>query len=90
MMSDIHQSIVLDLTENESELLAAFAHEHGLSSASDALHALLSDAMNLYDELWDKTFADSQDFLDQLADEAHADYVAGRVEDFDPDSDLKL
>jgi histidine triad (HIT) family protein len=42
----------------------------------------------LADALWDKTFAESQDLLEQLADEAHADYLAGRVEDFDPDEDV--
>lgn len=37
--------------------------------------------------LWDAQFAASQDMLDQLADEAHQEYLAGQTEDFDPDND---
>jgi hypothetical protein len=36
--------------------------------------------------LWDEQFAKSQDVLDQLSQEAHEDYLAGRTEDCD-DSD---
>lgn len=35
--------------------------------------------------LWDEQFAKSQDFLDRLADQAHAEYVAGLTEEFDAD-----
>ena len=37
------------------------------------------DAVAVYDTLWDKTFADSQDILDKLADEAHEEFVAGLI-----------
>ncbi len=86
-MGDLLQTITVDLNKTEADLLSALAHERGLNSASDALHALLSDAMMMYDELWDKTFAESQDLLGRLADEAHADILAGRIEDFDPDAE---
>jgi hypothetical protein len=33
--------------------------------------------IEIYDALWDKTFEQSQDVLDRLADEAHAEYLAG-------------
>jgi hypothetical protein len=48
------------------------------------LRALLHDAVAIYDALWDKTFAETQEVLDRLADEAHAEYMAGLTEDFDP------
>jgi hypothetical protein len=37
--------------------------------------------------LWEEQFARSQDKLEQLAQEAHEDYLAGLTEDFDPDDD---
>ena len=33
--------------------------------------------------LWDEQFAKSQDILEQLSQEAHEDYLAGRTEDCD-------
>jgi len=50
--------------------------------------ALLHDAVEIYDALWDKTFAETQDVLDRLADKAHEEYMAGLTEDFDPDADM--
>jgi hypothetical protein len=38
------------------------------------------------DRRWDDLFARSQDVLSQLADEAHADYLAGRTEPLDPET----
>jgi len=35
---------------------------------------------------WEKAFADSEDALAQLADEALAEYRAGRTMELDPDS----
>jgi hypothetical protein len=83
-------TVTLNLTEEEAELVAALAREHGLDAPADALHALLRDAVDVYDALWDKTFADSQDLLSQLADEAHQEYLAGLTEDFDPDDDTEM
>jgi hypothetical protein len=40
--------------------------------------------------LWDAKFANSQDVLDRLAQEAHEAYLAGRTEEFDPDTDPDL
>ena len=44
----------------------------------------------LHDALWDAQFAASQDVLQQLADEAHQDYLTGLTEDFDPDNDFDV
>jgi hypothetical protein len=43
-----------------------------------------------FDALWDEMFAASQDFLEALADQTHAEYLAGLTEDFDPDTDPDL
>ena len=36
------------------------------------------------DALWDKAFSNSQDFLNKLAQDIEAQYLAGLTEDFDP------
>ena len=72
-------TITLTLSDEERDLITALAQERGLESPADVLHALLKDAVAVYDALWDKTFADSQDILDKLADEAHEEFVAGLI-----------
>ncbi len=39
------------------------------------------------DPEWNASFAASLDVLQRLADKAHAEYMAGQTEDFDPDND---
>ena len=63
----------------------ALAQERGIAEPADMLRALLPDAVEIYDAMWDKTFAETQDVLEILADEAHAEYVVGLTEDFDLD-----
>ena len=83
-MSDFPQSITLELTNEESNLIETLVREGGFATPEDALRALLHDAAAVYDALWDKTFDESQDVLDRLAEAAHAEYLAGLTEDFDP------
>lgn len=45
------------------------------------------DDETLADAEWDALFAESRDILEQLAQEAHEEYLAGLAEDFDPDND---
>ena len=42
------------------------------------------------DDIWDKSFAASQDLLSRLAQEAYSEYLAGETEDldFDDNSDV--
>lgn len=81
------QNVTLTLTPEEEKLITALAQERGLTAPADVLRALLHDAAEISDVLWDKTFAETQAALDRLADEAHAEFLAGLTEDFDPDSD---
>src|SRR5688500_10639203 len=83
MKQESPYTITLSLNEEENALLETLARERGIDVPAEALRSLLHDAINIYDALWEKTFAESQELLDKLADEAHADYLAGDVEDFD-------
>lgn len=85
-MNTTDQTITLTLNEDEVVLIEMLARERSLS-AEEALRALLHDAVAIYDALWDRKFAESQDLLDRLADEAHKEYLAGLTEDFDPETD---
>jgi hypothetical protein len=86
-MSSPTTTITLNLTPEEEALITALSHEQGTRTPSDTLRTLLHDAYAVYDALWDKKFAETQDLLDRLADEAHQEYLAGLTEDFDPDHD---
>jgi hypothetical protein len=84
MSQNTSYTVTLTLSEEENALLESLAREHG-SAPAEALRTLLHEAMSIYDALWDKRFEDSQELLDSLADKAHAEYLAGETEDFDPD-----
>lgn len=79
------QNVTLTLTPEEERLVAALAQERGLTAPADVLRALLHDAAAISDALWDKTFSETQAVRDKLADEAHAEFLAGLTEDFDPE-----
>jgi hypothetical protein len=79
--------VTVTLTEEEAAVVETLARERGIDEPADVLRALLHDAIEINDALWDKTFAETQDVLDRLADEAHEEYLAGLTQDFDPDTD---
>lgn len=81
------ETITLTLTEEEAALIQELARERGLDNAADVFHALLREVTEASDRLWDEKFANSQDVLEALADEAYAEYLAGLTEGFDPDND---
>jgi len=82
-------TVTLSLSDEERRLVQQLIEERGFDTPEAALHALLQDAAQVYDDLWEKTFAESQDLLSQLAGEAHEEYVAGLTEVFDPDIDIE-
>jgi hypothetical protein len=73
-MNEHAHSITLDLSDEEQVLLEMLRREGGFDAPADALRSLLHEAIAVYDAIWDKAFAESQDILDALADEAHAEY----------------
>ena len=70
-----------------TELLAkAFQAAATLSDVDqDALAARILAAVEA-DRAWDDLFAATPDLLEQLAEEAHHEYLAGRTEILDPDT----
>jgi hypothetical protein len=77
-----HQITTL-LTDEEYQLLQSFAAAQGIN-LENAIPTII------HDQLWDAQFAASQDLLHEMAEEAHAEYLAGTLEDFDPDTDPDL
>lgn len=83
-------TITLSLSEDENKLIQSLAEEQGFDTPEAAIKALLQDAVQVYDTIWDSMFEASQDLLEQLADEAHAEYEAGLTNEFDPDKEPDL
>jgi len=77
-----HQ-ITTRLTDEEYQLLQSFAAAQGIN-LENAIPTII------HDQLWDAQFAASQDLLHEMAEEVHAEYLAGTLEDFDPDTDPDL
>lgn len=75
-----HQ-ITTHLTDEEYKLLQAFAAAQGIKDLESAIPTII------HDQLWDAQFAASPDVLHDMAEEAHAEYLAGTLEDLDPDTD---
>jgi len=78
-----HQ-ITAHLTDEEYRLLQAFATAQGINDLESAI------PMIIHDQLWDAQFAASEDLLHEMAEEAHAEYLAGTLEEFDSDTDPDL
>lgn len=78
-MEESPQTLTITLTPDEIAILRILTEERGLDDHAAALHALLQDAISFYNNLWDQSFDKSQDILDQLADEAHQDFLRGET-----------
>ncbi len=76
--------ITAHLTDEEFKLLQSFAAAQGLKDLESAIPTII------HDQLWDAQFATSHDLLREMAEEAHQEYLAGTLEDFDPDTDPDL
>jgi hypothetical protein len=79
-------SITATLTDEEHDLLEAFAAEQGIVELSAAVPAMIHELVRLHDALWDAQFARSTAPLDVMAREALDEHQAGLTEDFDPDT----
>ena len=65
-----HKRITTTLTDEEYDLLEAFAAEQGIEDVGDAIPAMIHELVSLHDQLWDAQFAQSTAPLDKLAQEA--------------------
>ena len=73
-MAVSNYAITVTLSQQERELLEAFADEHELDDLGDAFRALLHEYVTLSDALWDEKFAHSGDVLDRLEGQVKRDY----------------
>jgi hypothetical protein len=71
------------LTDEEFDLLQAFAAEQGIEDVSDAIPAMIHELVSLHDQLWDAQFAQSTAPIDKKAQQALDDDRAGLTEDVD-------
>jgi hypothetical protein len=74
------------LTDEEHELLEAFAAEQGIEDLTVAIPAMIRELVRLHDALWEAQFARSTAPLDKMAKEALDEHRAGLTEDLDTDS----
>lgn len=75
-----HQ-LTITLTDEQYEVLEAFAAEKGIDDLALALPDVLLEMVHLSDQLWDSQFARSPELLKKMAQEAHEDNRAGLTED---------
>ncbi len=87
MMAISNYAVTVTLSEEDRELLEAFAAEQGIEDSAEAFRALLHEYVALSDALWDDKFARSGDVLDRLSAQVAEEIAAGLTEDFDPDDD---
>lgn len=78
-----HQ-LTVTLTDEQYELLEAFAAEKGIDDLTLALPDVLLEMVHLSDKLWDALFARSTQPLDEMARQALKDHRAGLTQDFEP------
>jgi hypothetical protein len=82
--SAIHEhQLTVTLTDEQYELLEAFAAEKGIDNLALALPETLRELVNLSDQLWDALFARSTAPLDKMAKQALKEHRAGLTEDLD-------
>jgi hypothetical protein len=71
------------LTDEEFNLLQAFAAEQGIEDIADAIPSMIRELVSLHDQLWDAQFAQSTAPMDKKVQQALDDDRAGLTEDFD-------
>ena len=73
--------ITVRLSDEEYELLQAFADEKGIDDLSLAIPKMIHELIDLSDRLWDAQFARSPELLKKMAQEALDEHHAGLTED---------
>ncbi|MEO8610128.1 MAG: hypothetical protein ABI690_19695 [Chloroflexota bacterium] len=75
--------ITVFLSDEEQELLEAFAAEQGIETLEQAIPAMIRELVRLHDQLWDAEFAQSAEQFNKMAREAQEEERAGLTEDLD-------
>lgn len=75
--------ITVFLSDEEQELLEAFAAEQGIETLEQAIPAMIHELVRLHDQLWDAEFAQSAEQFNKMAREAQEEERAGLTEDLD-------
>lgn len=84
---DTHSTIIsATFTDEERDLLEAFAAEQGIDDLSAAIPAMLHELVRLHDQLWDIQLETLPDALIAAGKAALEAYEAGELEDISPDS----
>ncbi len=81
-----HHSITAQFTDEEYELLEAFAAEQGIDELEQAVPAMIHELIRLHDALWDKQLENLPEALIEMGKEALEEYEAGQTEDIDTDA----
>jgi hypothetical protein len=83
----VHQNtITATLTDEERDLLEAFAAEQGIDDLGEAIPALLRELVRLHDALWEAQLAHLPPALVKKGEAALEAYEAGQTEEFGPNS----
>jgi hypothetical protein len=78
--------IKVTFTDEERELLEAFAAEQGIEDLSAAIPALVHEIVRLHDQLWDKQLKTLPAALAAKGNAALEAYKAGLTEQFETNS----
>jgi hypothetical protein len=73
--------ITVRLSDEEYELLQAFADEKGIADLSLVIPKMIHELVELSDRLWDAQFARSPELLKKMAQEALDEHHARLTED---------
>ena len=79
-------TITATFTDEELDLLEAFAAEEGIEDLKDAVPAMVHELLRLHDALWDEQFKELPPALIEMGKKALEEYHAGLTEEFDSDS----
>ena len=83
----VHQNTIMaTLTDEELELLEAFAAEQGIEDLSAAIPAMLHELLRLHDAWWDSQLEHRPPKLVKEAKAALEEYEASKTETLDTDS----
>ncbi len=70
------RQITATLTDDQYDILEAFAAEKGIESIEEAIPAMIGELLRLHDAIWDAQFPDSAAHREFIRQEMAADRTA--------------